>query len=351
MKQYNIGLIGCGFISDIYLKNLTTRYDNTNMYALCDLTRSRAEDAAKKYNIPHVMDMEELIACDEIDAILILTLPASHYDISKKCLLAGKHAYVEKPLAFTKEEGKELAALAESKGLLLGCAPDTFLGASLRTAHKFIEEGLIGDITTASAFFGLFGHENWHPEPAFFYQKGGGPMLDVGPYYITALVSLMGKADAVCGFTTRAFDKRIITSEPRKGEFLDVDVETHVSGNIRFTNGAIASVTTSFDIARHSMPFLEIHGTKGSLKLNDPNIFYQPIYYCPWGENEWQELPIDSAFDDCRENSRGVGLSQMLSTLETGEAALATGALASHVLEIMLAFEESSKTGMTVKIS
>ncbi len=351
MKQYKIGIIGCGNISDIYLQNLTTKFENTSVYALCDLMRDKAEAAAEKYHIPQVMDMDELIACSEIDAILILTLPASHYEISKKCLLAGKHAYVEKPIAFDKAEGEELVALATSKGLLLGCAPDTFLGASLRMAHKLIEEGLIGDITAANAFIGLPGHENWHPAPAFFYQKGGGPMLDIGPYYITALVSLCGPADAVCGFTRQAFKQRTITSEPLKGQVIDVEVETHVSGNIRFANGAIANVTTSFDICHHSLPNLEIYGTKGSLKLNDPNIFYQPIYYCPWGESEYKEITIDSSLDEVKENSRGVGLSQMLATLETGEKPLASGALASHVLAIMLAFEESSNTGMTVKIS
>lgn len=351
MKKYNIGIIGCGDISDIYVKNLSNKFDNTNVYALCNRTRKKAEVLAAKYNIEHVMDIDEIIACKDIDAILILTLPNSHYEIAKKCLLAKKHTYLEKPIAFTTEEGEELLAIARDNSILLGCAPDTFLGASLRTARKLIDEGLIGDITAASAFICFRGHEHWHPSPDFLYKKGAGPMLDIGPYYMTALVYLCGEAQAVSGFTSRAFTQRTITSQPLHGQMIDVEVDTHVSGNIRFKNGAIANVAASNDVCHHSLPTLELYGTKGSLKLPDPNWFSGPMYFCPWDENEFKEIKINPEFEAYKENSRGIGLSQLLSTLSTGEAPLASGTLANHVLGIMLAFEKSSTTGTTVTFS
>ncbi len=350
MKKYNIGVIGCGDISDIYVSNLINTFENTQVYALCNRTRKKAEVLANKYGIEHVMELEEIITCPEVDAILILTLPDSHYEISKKCLLAGKHTYVEKPIACTTEEGEELIQLATSKSLLFGCAPDTFLGASLASAKQFIDDGLIGNISGASAFICLRGHEHWHPNPEFLYKKGCGPMLDIGPYYINALTYLCGEASAVSGFTSRAFEQRTITSEPLNGQIIDVEVDTHVSGLIRFKSGAIANVAASFDVCHHTLPLLEVYGTKGSLKLPDPNHFSGKMYFCPWGEDEFKEIDLHPEHLAYQENSRGVGLSQMLSTLDSKQAVLATGKRANHVLAIMLAFEESSKTGQTILI-
>lgn len=341
----NLGIVGCGNISGIYLKNLTTLFGNVTVVACADLDGEKAKAAQEKYGIPRVMTFEEMLASDEISMILNLTTPKSHYALSKRALEAGKHVYVEKPLALRYEDGKELVALAKEKGLYLGCAPDTFLGAGIQTCAELIAEGKIGRPVAASAFMMCRGHESWHPAPEFYYDVGGGPLFDMGPYYVTALVRLLGRAESVMAYGARAFEERTVTSEPKKGTKIPVKVDTHNAGIIRFESGAIATLVTSFDVWKHGMPKIEIYGTEGSMKVPDPNTFGGPVSLSVLPEKEFTETELRSPYS---ENSRGLGLAETVLAVEEGRVNNASGALALHVLEIMEGFVRSAAEGTRI---
>lgn len=263
MDKVKIGVLGAGAISGIYFKNLTKVFTEVEIVAVCDLFVQKAKEAAEEYKIPKVYGtMEEMLADEELEIILNLTRPNEHYKTTKAALLAGKHVYSEKPLAAVYEEGEELAALAREKGLLLGGAPDTFLGAGIQTCRRLIDDGFIGDVIGAQAQMVCHGHEGWHPAPEFYYQAGGGPMMDMGPYYMTALVNLVGRVKGVSGMCGKGFSQRIITSEPKRGTVVDVEVPTHTAGLLQFENGAIGTVLTTFDVYYDRQAFLEIYGTK-----------------------------------------------------------------------------------------
>lgn len=338
MEKVNIGVVGCGNISGIYFQNLTTVFLNTNVYACADLDEARAKEAAEKYGIPHIMTLDEMLSCPEIQIILNLTTPQSHYPICKKALEAGKHVYTEKPLSLHFDEGKELVRLAEKKGLLIGCAPDTFLGAGIQTCRKLIDSGFIGDLVGAAAFMLCPGHESWHPDPEFYYKTGGGPMFDMGPYYLTALVNLMGGAEEVCGMGSITFPNRTITSEKKFGTKMAVETDTHISGMIRFENGAIGTITTSFDVTKTSLPRIELYGTRGTLLVPDPNTFGGPVLLATKDGSGFREVPLTHNYS---ENSRGLGVSDMAKCILSGGENKASGALALHVLEMMEFFKTS----------
>ena len=340
-----IGIVGCGNISDIYLKNLTGVFSNVSVYACADLDAAKAENAAKTYGVPHVMTLEEMLACDRIDLILNLTTPKGHYAISKRALCSGKHVYSEKPLALTYAEGKELCQIAAEKGLYIGCAPDTFLGAGIQTCAQLMKSGEIGRPIAATAFMMCHGHENWHPNPAFYYEIGGGPLFDMGPYYITALVRLLGGAASVMAYATKGFAERTVTSEPHKGQKIQVQVDTHVAGLIRFQNGAIATLVMSFDVWKHSMPYIEIYGTDGSLLMPDPNTFGGSVRLATKDAPGDRDVPLVSPYD---QNARGIGLSETVLAIAEGRINNASGALALHVLEIMECLIKSAHTGEQV---
>lgn len=351
MKKYKIGLVGCGNISDIYIENLNRRFPNTELYALCNRTRQKAINSAEKYGIPYVMEFYEMLECREIDVVLLLTLPESHYELAKQALEYGKHVYMEKPMGLCPAQAEDLAMTAKKKGLLLGCAPDTYLGAAVQTVKKFIEQGDLGDIVGGSAFVACRGHENWHPSPVFFYKRGGGPMLDMGPYYLTALVYLCGKVDCVAGMTSRTFENRTITSQPFAGEKIEVEVETHIAGVMRLKNGGIINVMTSFDVCNTTLPFIEIYGTKGSLKLPCPNNFSGELLFSPLGTKEYQKIEILPEYWQYQDNCRGLGLSVLLKEMDrTGNVPVENAEIAEHVLKVMCAFEESSKTQSFITI-
>lgn len=341
MKKINIGVIGCGNISGIYFENLTKMFSNTSVYACSDVIEERAKKAAEKYNIPHVLSTEELLNCPAIDIILNITIPALHFEICKQALMAGKHVYVEKPLSLTIMQGNELTSLAKEKNLMLGCAPDTFLGGGLQTCRKLIDDGFIGTPIAATAFMVCHGHEGWHPDPEFYYQNGGGPMFDMGPYYLTTLISLLGPAKTVCGMTKITFPERIITSEKKFGNIIKVEVPTHIAGTIEFQNGAVATMITSFDVWSSTLPRIEIYGTLGTLVVPDPNTYDGPVLLKTAHGSEFKEIPLTHIYAD---NSRGIGLANMAKCIETGEGNIASGELANHVLEIMHGFHISSNS-------
>lgn len=345
----NIGIIGTGNISDIYLTNLTGMFkDKVKVLGCADLHRAKADGAAEKYGLPkRYADAEELLADEEIDLVVNLTTPQGHYELCRKSLEAGKHVYVEKPVSLEQEEAKALLDLAEKKSLRIGGAPDTFLGAGIQTCKKLIDDGWIGTPVAATAFMTCHGHESWHPDPEFYYKKGAGPMFDMGPYYLTALVSLLGPVDTVSGMTSMAEKSRKITSEPKYGQMIDVEVPTHVAGLLRFEKGAVATIITSFDVWDANLPRIEIYGTEGSLSVPDPNTFGGPVKLKKPGEEQWKEIPFSHPHS---ENSRGLGVVDMVESIGSGKAHQASGTMASHVLDIMHAFHISSDEGKSIRL-
>ncbi|MEK3734750.1 MULTISPECIES: Gfo/Idh/MocA family protein [Paenibacillus] len=342
MKKVKVGIIGCGKISGIYMENCH-KFDILELWACADIDRARAEEQAAKYQIPNVYTTEELLADPEIELVINLTIPAQHAAINLAALEAGKHVYVEKPLAVTREEGLKVLETAKAKGLLVGCAPETFLGAGIQTALKLVREGRIGKPVAATAFMMSRGHEHWHPDPEFYYAAGGGPMFDMGPYYLTALVQLLGPIRSVAGMTGAALAERTITSEKKYGQKVPVDIPTHVAGLLQFQEGAIGTIITSFDIFGDSdLPRIEIYGTQGILSVPDPNTFGGPVLYRLTGESEWTEEPLLPGYS---ENTRGIGPADMAYAIRSGRAHRASGELAYHVLEAMWAFHDSSDEG------
>lgn len=334
-----IGVVGCGNISDIYIQNLQAQPD-VEVIACSARTLAHAEQTAQKYNIPKAMDTESLLQDPDIDVVLNITTPKSHYDICRRALENGKHVYLEKPLSITFEEGRELIALAQQKGLRLGCAPDTFLGGGLQTCRKLIDSGAIGRPLAATAFLGWHGPEHEHPNPAFLYQYGAGPMFDYGPYYLTALVQLLGPAKAVCGMAGKGYQTRTVTCPgENQGTVFPVEVPTHVTGSIQFESGAIATMLTSFDMWGHSLPHIEIYGTEGTLRVPNPDKFGGPVLLLKAGQTTFTEVPLQFGHT---KNSRGIGLADMLSCMKEGVPHRAAGQTALHVLEIMCAFMDSA---------
>lgn len=340
MEKIKIAMIGVGDISGIYLENITGTFKEIELIGVCDLVREKAEKAQEKYGVPKIYEtMHDAFKDDEVDLVLNLTRPYEHFDVTKAALEAGKHVYSEKPLAATFEEGKVLAKLAEDKGLHLGGAPDTFLGAGIQTCRKLIDDGFIGDVIGAATFMVCHGHETWHPDPAFYYQHGGGPMLDMGPYYVTALVNLIGRVKGVTGVTKASFPQRTITSEPKNGEIIDVEVPTFVTGIMDFENGATGTIFTTFDVFYETQARFEIYGSKGTLIIPDPNTFGGPIKLLRPEQGEYMDMPL---MFDYAENSRALGLADMAKSVQTGRPARASHKQTLHVLDIMTAFERSS---------
>ena len=337
-----IGIVGIGCISSVYLENITKRFREIEVIGVCDLIRERAENAVQKYGVPKLYnDMHELFADPEVDIVLNLTRPYQHYAVSKAALLAGKHVYSEKPLGASWEEGVELVKLAEEKGLMIGGAPDTFLGAGIQTCRKLIDEGAIGDVVGATAFMTGHGPESWHPDPEFFYKFGGGPMLDMGPYYVTALVNLLGGVKRVGGMVATPFARRVMGCKEHFGEIVDVEVPTSYYGTLEFQSGVVASLMTSFDIYGARLPIMEIYGSKGTLRVPDPNFFGGPvILHTP----EQGDIEIPLAFD-YPENSRALGLAERASALEKGRIPRASYKQTLHVLEILTGFERAAAQG------
>lgn len=357
MEKVKVGIIGCGMISEIYLKNMTTVFnDILEPIACTDINKEAAKKRAAMYGLKVLESAEELVGLKEIDLVLNLTIPEVHYEIAKLALMNGKHTYSEKPLATTIEEGEELVSLAKQKGLYIGAAPDTFLGGGLQTCRKLLEEGAIGKPISARGTMLARGPESFHPHPEFFYKEGAGPLLDMGPYYITALVSMFGSAKRVAGISKMTTPERIITGKERNGENFPCFVDTYSEGLIEFENEVIANITTSWDMSfpywKSGAPLLEIFGSEGSMILPDPNTFCgitsEPMsdvgHYVmvKRGVEEFKKVPVIEKYI---ENSRGLGVADMALKIKNGGVSKVNGEMSLHVLEIMLGILESSKTG------
>jgi predicted dehydrogenase len=343
MSVQRIGIVGIGNISGIYLENLNGMFGKrVKVTAITDLIHERAAKASADYGIPHIKKTEDLINSPDVDIILNITEPYNHYGVSLQAVKAGKHIYTEKPICAEREEAREVLKIAAEKKLRVGNAPDTFLGAGIQTCRKLIDDGWIGKPVAVTAFMVGRGHEHWHPGPEFYYKKGGGPMFDMGPYYLTALVNLIGPVARVSGSTRKTFETRTITSEPLNGKVINVDVPTHIAGVMDFANGAVGTIITSFDVYSHTLPCIEIYGSEGTLRVPDPNTFGGPVYVKRFWEEAWSEIPLLKKYPG---NSRGLGLTDMAEAITEGRPHRASGELAYHVLDIMHGFHDASASG------
>jgi predicted dehydrogenase len=366
MRKVKVGIIGCGVICETYLRNLIEIYKKLEVVAVADMFPEKAKAMAEKFGVPKWCSVEELLADPEIEMVANLTIPAAHKEVNIAALKAGKHVYCEKPFALNLEDAEEIIKLAESKGLLLGCAPDTILGAGIQTCRKIIEDGWIGTPIAATANMICSGHEKWHPAPVFYYKEGGGPMLDMGPYYIAALVSLLGPIDKVSCFAKKSFNKRAILSQPLRGTEIDVEVNTHYAGLMEFKSGLIANINMSFDIWLSNQPCIEIYGTEGTLVVPDPNMFGGTVkllrgnnmvdsieglsvgeavdrIHSPEMFEFFKEVPL--AYNKITDNMRGLGMLDMAYALIEGREHRTNGQFAYHVLEALGSFDIAAEEG------
>lgn len=356
MRIWNVGMIGCGNIAEIYVTNIQTYFKNLRLCACAARHRERAEAFAEKHGIPRAVTVEELLADETIDVVLNLTVPDAHYALNRRILLAGKHVYSEKPLAGTFEETQDLAETAKEAGKRIGCAPDTWFGNGIQTCKKLLEEGAIGKVTSFSANMLRPGVELWHPEPYSTYTRGSGPLLDMGPYYLTALVALLGPAERVYGFGLKDEEKKRIYSEPHRGEFLPVEVNTVYQCILKFRSGVIGSLHMDGGSWETRLPRLEIHGTKGTLQATDPNCFGgEPVLYSGErilketegfsglakierieGLSGWyQPEKISGVWRMETENFRGIGLWDMMTAIDEGREHRNNISLILHVMEVL----------------
>lgn len=344
-SRTRVGVIGCGNISGAYLGAGKT-FPMLDIVACADIEMDRARAKAAEFNIPRACTVQELLSDPEIEIVINLTIPQSHAEIALAALEAGKAAYSEKPLAVEREDGRRVVETGKARSLRVGCAPDTFMGGGLQTCRKIIDDGWIGEPIGATAFMTGHGPESWHPNPEFFYQPGAGPMFDMGPYYVTALVALIGPVRRVTGSAGISFPERIATSEARYGQRIKVNVPTHVAGVMDFANGAIGTILTSFDVWAAQLPRIEIYGTEGSLSCPDPNGFGGPVRIRRAGAGEWSEAPLVRP-----EAHRGIGVADMAAAMVSGRPHRASGDLALHVLDIMQALHEAPQQGRHLELS
>ncbi len=344
-EPVKIGVIGCGNISNAYF-NTNASFNFFDIVACADLNLDAAKAKAEQWNIPKACFVDELLADPEIGFVINLTIPAAHGPIMMRCLENGKSVYNEKPFTITREEAQKAIALANEKGLRVGSAPDTFLGGGHQTARKLIDEGAIGEVVGCVAHMAGHGHESWHPSPEFYYKVGGGPMFDMGPYYLTDLVQLVGPVKKVAGLTKTTFPQRTITSEAKRGTVMNVEIPTHITGVFEFHNGAIGQILMSFDMWGHNLPRIEIYGTEGSLFIPDPNGFGGEVKLARPGKDV-ETIPLTHGYTD---NARGVGMADMALAMQTGRDHRCNERLAFHVLDLMHAFHDSSDVGQFVEI-
>lgn len=346
LNPIGIGIVGCGNISPAYLKAAKV-FPILKVVALADMNPKAAEARGAEFGIP-AKSVADLLADPAIEIVINLTVPGSHVEVGLQAIAAGKHVHSEKPLGIAVAEARKLIDAAKAKGLRVGCAPDTFLGGAHQTCRKLIDEGAIGQPIAGTAFVMGPGHERWHPNPGFFYLKGGGPMLDMGPYYITALVNMLGPVKRVAGYASRLRAERLITSEPLKGTKIPVEVATHVAGTMEFVSGALVTLVTSFDVARHNHRPIEIYGSEGAMCVPDPNWFGGQIETATAAMANWRPVITEHAY--ANGNFRILGVADMAHAIRSGRPHRASGALAFHVLETMEAFQRSSDAGTHISI-
>lgn len=364
-KPFRIGLIGTGRISDIYIQNCS-KFDELEIVSCGSLDAEESKKKAKVYGIPTVQSPVEILADPNVDCILNLTIPASHAAVTLQALEAGKHVYSEKPIATDILDCRRILNLARSKNLKVGNAPDTFFGGRWQTVRKLLDQQVIGKPTGVMAFAGTHGVERHHPNPDFYYQTGGGPLLDLGPYYLTAMVFLLGPILKVSGMARKTFEQRVIENGNRYGEKIDVEVDTHSLSMLEFQNGTIGSMTLSFDIWDSETPRFEIYGEDGTICIPDPdpvhgaNIFQGPVLYRTRSESRWEFQPRPKDRGDWlvaenthgfNQDSRGVGLLDLYYAVRDDRTVRASAELAAHVSEVMHGILDAPGQGGFVAIN
>jgi predicted dehydrogenase len=332
-----VGLVGIGNISGQYLTTLP-QLPGVELVAAADLDPSRQVPGVQ------MMTPAELYGHDEVDLVLNLTVPQAHAEVTLSAIAAGKHVYSEKPLALSTVEGQSVLTAAAAAGVRVGCAPDTVLGTGTQTARRCVDEGMIGQPVAATAFMVTPGHELWHPAPEFYYQPGGGPLFDMGPYYLTALVTLLGPVRRVTGLASMPRSTRVIARGPRAGTTFPVTVPTHITGTLEHTNGALTTLLMSFDVWSANLPRIEVHGTEGSLSVPDPNDFMGEVRVYRPETAGWAPIAPSAGHPNA---GRGTGVADLASALATNTEHRANGTLAYHVLDIMESLLTAAETGQT----
>lgn len=339
-----VGLVGAGNISRAYFETFQRIPDEVRLVRIADVDLARAAEAGAAQGVPGG-SVDELLADPEVDLVLNLTIPAAHAEVATRSLEAGKHVYGEKPLAVTVAEAQTVLALARERGRWVGCAPDTVLGTGIQTARMAVDEGRIGRPVAASATMAIAGHEAWHPNPDFYYAPGGGPLYDMGPYYLHALITLLGPVARVSASASRPVSERVIASGPREGERVPVLTDTHITGLLEHADGAITTLTMSFDtVGTRAVP-IEVHGVEGSLLVPDPNHFDGDTSLKRRGE-DWMTLPVSAGYVG---SSRGYGLLDYHRTA-AGEVPRADAGIAFHALQIMETMMTSAVEGRRLDI-
>jgi predicted dehydrogenase len=341
----NVGMVGVGNISKQYLEHFPG-LPNLRLTAVADLDTDRAAAVAAEQGVL-ALGVDELLAHDDVDVVLNLTIPAAHADVASRAIAAGKHVYGEKPLALSTAEATPVLEQARAAGLRVGSAPDTVLGTGIQTARAAIDDGLIGTPLGAAVSWSAPGHELWHPAPGFYYQPGGGPLLDMGPYYLTSLVTFFGPVVRVSGSTTRSTRERTIATGPAAGTVLPVDVDTHVVAILEHEGGVVSTVTLSFEVWATQSPLFEVYGTAGTLGVADPNRFSDPVRIATADDRDWHELPVGAGYQDA---GRGFGLSDLARAVETDREHRASGDLAFHVLDVMEAITTAGRDHTVVTV-
>jgi len=346
MPCLKIGIIGVGNISKTYIDHLG-KLDTVKVVACADINEARAHSVAKENSIQKSGSVKELLEDSEIDLILNLTAPKAHFEVAFAALNHGKHVYNEKPLSVERAEGEKLVNLAESNSLMLGCAPDTFLGSGLQTCRYLIDEGLIGYPIGFNAFMLSAGPESWHPAPEFFYKRGGGPLFDMGPYYLTAIVSLLGPISKVSAFARASYPVRSIKQGDLAGTEINVETPTHHVAALELKSGVLGQLQTSFDVHASNIPCIEIYGSEGTLSVPDPNTFDGPVSVRTREGSGWEDRAL--TYHPVI-NGRGLGIYDLANALEFGFGPRASGKLALHVLDAMHSILESAESGRALDL-
>tara|TARA_Y100000591_G_scaffold324789_1_gene344721 strand:+ start:35 stop:1192 length:1158 start_codon:yes stop_codon:yes gene_type:complete len=357
-KIFNVGLIGCGHISETYFRG-HEYFKNFKIIKCADINHENAKKCSQNYGIDFCT-VEDLLNDPEIDIILNLTIPRAHYEIAKKSLDHDKHVYSEKPMAVNFHEGKELLELSKSKGLYIGNAPDTFLGGGIQKSIDLINQDKIGNVRLGSAIFAYPGVQSYHPNPEpWFAENEGGPVMDMGPYYLTALVNLLGPAKSVHGISTKVFEKRVIGIGSKKGQEFEVECPTSYLVNLEFHNKALIQITLSFDVVVHQRNHIELYGDKGSMIVPDPNMFGGSVMTCNDNSGIWDEHKTDDMHlgkinitshsgraneSPTNANYRGVGLAEMAYCIENSLQHRCNGELSLHVLDIIKSIMKAADT-------
>lgn len=330
-QSSRVGIVGCGVIAKVYADKLKA-LPFIDLVACADIDAERANAFAQENSIPRAALVDELLADRNIDVVVNLTIPQAHVGVSRAAIDNGKSVFSEKPLALTVAEGRGLVEAARAANVRIGCAPDTFLGAGLQTCRGLIDSGAIGEPVAANAFMLSPGPEGWHPRPQIFYEYGAGPMFDMGPYYFTALVMLLGPARRITSSARITRAQRTIGSEPLKGQKIDVQVPTHVASVVDFVSGPVATLVTSFDVQASRNRWIEIYGTEGTLAVPDPNTFGGPVQIKRHPRDEWHDVALSHGN---AQQSRGIGLADMVRGAQRNRPHRASGELALHVLDLM----------------